>query len=211
MSTLKLGILVSGRGSNLQAILDAVRDGRLDADVRLVVSNKLKAPAADRARQANVPLRCFRTGDVDSREAYDGAVVEALRDAGVEWVVLAGFMRLVTPVLLNAFEDRIINIHPSLLPAFPGMKAHHAAVAYGVKIAGCTVHFVDESTDGGPVIAQAAVAVHNDDDGDSLAERILVEEHRILVEVLRAVSEGRVELDPKRADGSRRRVRVRPS
>ena len=223
MANLKLGILVSGRGSNLQAIIDAIRDGSLDAEIKLVVSNKSKAQAVERAREANVPVQCFRIGDFAGRGEFDGAVVDALRKAGVELVVLAGFMRLITPVLLNAFEDRIINIHPSLLPAFPGIKAQHQAIEYGVKVAGCTVHFVDETPDGGPVIGQAAVEVRDDDTGDSLAERILVEEHRLLVDVLRALSEERIALDaaPGPADGpesapdegepARRRVRVGPS
>ena len=212
VSTLKLGILVSGRGSNLQAILDAVREERLDADIRVVISNRAKAIAVERARDANVPVRCFRAKDYEGREAFDGAVVAALKEAGVEWVILAGFMRLITPVLLSAFEDRIINIHPSLLPAFPGLKAQEQAVAYGVKVAGCTVHFVNEATDGGPVIGQRAIAVDDDDDADSLSERILVEEHRLLIDVLRALSEGRIELDPPCVDGTeglRRRVHVR--
>lgn len=211
VSMLKLGILVSGRGSNLQAIIDAIREERLDADIKLVVSNRSKAVAVERARAADVPVKCLRAKDFSDREGFDGAVVEALREAGVEWVILAGFMRLITPVLLNAFEDRIVNIHPSLLPAFPGLKAQEQALQYGVKVAGCTVHFVDEATDGGPVIGQRAIAVHDDDDADSLAERLLLEEHRLLVDVLSALSESRVALDPKPADGSRRRVHVRPS
>lgn len=209
MATLDLGILVSGTGSNLQAILDAVAGGSLDARVRLVVSNKPDAPALERAARAGAPRRCIAHRDFPTREAFDLALVEALRQAGASWVVLAGFMRVLTPPFLEAFRGRIVNIHPSLLPAFPGVHAQRQALDYGVKVAGCTVHFVDAGVDTGPIIGQRAVAVRDDDDESSLAARILVEEHALLVDSLRALAEERIELLP--VEGSARpRVRVRP-
>jgi len=146
--------------------------------------------------------------DFATREAFDEAIVRALRDHGVEWVVLAGFMRLVTPVLLDAFPDRVINIHPALLPAFPGVHAQAQALAYGVRVTGCTVHFVDAGTDTGPIIAQEAVAVRDDDTVETLTERLLVAEHRLLPAVLQWIAEGRLTLSPR--DGADRRcARVR--
>jgi phosphoribosylglycinamide formyltransferase 1 len=208
VATLDLGILVSGNGSNLQAILDAVRDGSLDARVRLVVSNKPDAPALERAARAGAPRRAIAHRDFPTREAFDLALVEALNQAGVSWVVLAGFMRVLTPVFLEAFRGRIVNIHPSLLPAFPGVRAQRQALDYGVKVAGCTVHFVDAGVDTGPIIGQRAVLVSDDDDESSLAARILVEEHALLVDALRALCEERVELLAVEGN-ARRRVRVR--
>lgn len=205
---LDLGVLISGSGTNLGAILAAVANGRLDARVRLVVSNRADAGGLEKARAANVPVRVISHRDYPSREAFDGAVVTALREAGVEWVVLAGFMRVVTPVLLGAFQDRVINIHPALLPAFPGVDAQAQAVEYGVRVSGCTVHFVDPGVDTGPIIAQSAVEVDPEDDRESLARRLLAKEHELLVRVLGWVAEGRVEIEPPR-EGARRRVRVK--
>jgi phosphoribosylglycinamide formyltransferase-1 len=202
---LQLGVLVSGSGSNFQAILDAIAEGSLNASVGLVVSNKADAYALERARRAEVPSRVLSHREFGSREAFDLALVGTLRDAGVDFVVLAGFMRLLTPVFLSAFPARVINIHPALLPAFPGSHAQRQAVAYGVKVSGCTVHFVDEGTDTGPIIAQSAVIVRDDDTEQTLAERILVEEHRLLVEVLRWIAAGRVRVVSQGA-GSRPRV-----
>jgi phosphoribosylglycinamide formyltransferase 1 len=199
--TLRLGVLVSGGGTNLGAILAAVASGQLDAEVRVVISNKPEAGGLERARAAGVEAVAIPHKSFPSREAFDAAVVESLRAHGVEWIVLAGFMRVVTPVLLDAFPRRVINIHPALLPAFPGVDGPGQALAYGVKIAGCTVHLVDAGVDTGPVIAQATVPVLEDDDRDRLAARILVEEHALLVRVLGWVSEGRVrvvESDQKR-------------
>jgi phosphoribosylglycinamide formyltransferase-1 len=190
--TLRLGVLVSGSGTNLQSILDAVREGRLDAEVRLVVSNRPGVFALERAARAEVPTLTLDHKSYPSREAFDQALVLALREAGVEWVALAGFMRVLTPVFLQAFESRIVNIHPSLLPAFPGVNSQRQAFDYGVKIAGCTVHFVDGGVDTGAIIAQRAVPVLDGDDAESLRLRILEQEHSVYVEALQAISEGRV-------------------
>lgn len=206
--TLSLGVLVSGSGTNLQAILDATADGRLDARVRVVISNKPDAFALERARRANVPVLVVSHKDHANRESFDAALVEALREAGVEWVVCAGFMRILTPVLLRAFPDRVINIHPALLPAFPGVHAQAQALAYGVKVTGCTVHFVDEGVDSGPVIGQRSVRVEDDDTLETLTARLLVQEHALFVEALQWIAEGRVELVSR--DG-KKQVRVRPA
>ena len=204
----KLGVLVSGTGTNLEAILAACAEGRLVSKVAVVISNKAGALALERAEKAGVPTRVIPHGAYPSREEFDRALVAALRDAGVDWVVLAGFMRLITSTMLDAFPNRIVNIHPSLLPAFPGVDAQKQAFDYGVKVSGCTVHLVDGGTDTGPVIAQRAVPVLDGDDAESLRKRILREEHAILVDVLGAIEEGRVEVVP--VTGGRGRVRVKP-
>ena len=199
MKKVPIGVLVSGSGTNLQAILDAGRENRLGpGEVRLVVSNIAEAKALERAERAGVPTKVLPHQSSPSREAYDDALVTALRAAGVELVALAGFMRLVTPRLLDAFPLRVVNIHPSLLPAFPGLHAQKQAVGHGVKVSGCTVHFVDTGLDSGPIIAQAAVPVHDDDDAERLQQRILVEEHRLYPTVLRALAEGRVDVHGRR-------------
>jgi phosphoribosylglycinamide formyltransferase-1 len=191
---LDLGVLISGRGSNLQAILDAVQDGRLAARVRLVISNRAGAQGLARAAAAGVPTRVISHRDFTDRECFDRAMVAELGAAGASWIVLAGFMRIVTPVFLTAFPSRVINIHPSLLPAFPGVDAQAQALAYGVKVTGCTVHLASEGVDAGPIIAQAAVPVLPGDTREALADRILAEEHVLLVDVLQAVSAGRLRI-----------------
>jgi phosphoribosylglycinamide formyltransferase-1 len=184
-------VLISGRGSNLQAILDAIAQGSLDARVRVVVSNVAGAAGLERAAQAGVPTEVISHRGRD-RQSFDEALVARLRAAEVSWVVLAGFMRIVTPVFLRAFPDRVINIHPSLLPAFPGVDAQAQALAHGVKVSGCTVHLVTEGVDAGPIIAQAAVPVLPGDDRDALAERILAREHETLVQALQYAAEHRL-------------------
>lgn len=206
--TMDLGVLISGRGSNLEAILDAVAKGALDARVRVVISNKASAGGLEIARAAGVPTVVIPHGEHPDRASFDAAIVAALREAGVACVVLAGFMRLVTPVLLSAFPYRVVNIHPSLLPSFPGVDAQAQALAYGARITGCTVHLVDAGTDTGPILAQAAVPVLDGDDRDTLAARILVREHELLVRALGWLSQGLVEIEPAAA-GSRPIVRVR--
>jgi phosphoribosylglycinamide formyltransferase 1 len=191
---LDLGVLISGRGSNLQAILDAIATGRLDARVRLVLSNRPGVQGLARADAAGVPTRVVNHKDYGSRQEFDAAMVTALREHGVSWVVLAGFMRIVTPVLLDAFPQRVINIHPSLLPAFPGVNAQAAALAHGVRITGCTVHLVDPGTDTGPILAQAAVPVLEGDTEESLSGRVLIREHELLVHVLSAIAQDKLEV-----------------
>jgi phosphoribosylglycinamide formyltransferase-1 len=202
-----LGVLVSGSGTNLQAILDAIRERSLDARLAVVVSNVPEAKALERARAANVETVVVDHRGFADRAAFDAAVVEVLRARGVELVVLAGFMRLLTPVLLDAFPMRIVNVHPALLPAFPGIHGQRQALEYGVRVAGCTVHFVDRGTDTGPIIAQATVPVLDDDDEATLTARILTKEHELLPRVLQWVADGRVSIEATKS--GRPRVRVR--
>jgi phosphoribosylglycinamide formyltransferase 1 len=209
MSTLELGVLVSGRGSNLQAILDAMSRAELDARVRLVLSNRANAAALERARRAAVATVVLDHRRFADRSAFDHAMVELLRAAGVEWVVLAGFMRVLSPAFLAAFPQRVLNIHPALCPAFPGIDAQAQALAHGVRVTGCTVHLVDEGVDTGPIIGQAVVPVLDGDDRDSLAARLLVREHELLVAALRWIAEGRVQVMAPTAPGGRIRVNVR--
>lgn len=192
--TLALGVLVSGSGSNLEAILSAIEHGALDAECRVVISNKPGVLALERAAKRGVPTRVVSHKDFPSREAFDAELVGILRTFGVELVVLAGFMRVITPVLLGAFPEKVVNIHPSLLPAFPGVDAQGQAHDYGVKVAGCTVHFVDLGVDSGPIIAQATVPALPGDTADDLRHRILEQEHRLLPEVLGWIAAGRVRL-----------------
>ena len=203
-----LGVLVSGSGSNLQAIIDAAQAGTIDARVAVVVSNVAGAKAVERARAAGIPTAVIDHRRYGDRRAFDAAVVEVLRERAVDLVVLAGFMRVVSEVLLGAFPWRVVNIHPALLPAFPGLHGQKQAVHAGVRIAGCTVHFVDSGLDTGPIIAQAAVPVLPDDDEESLGARILEQEHILLPSVLQWFAEGRVEVVPSSGAGMRPRVWV---
>ena len=206
-----LGVLVSGSGTNLQAVIDAVAAGRLRAKIGVVVSNIATAKGLDRARAAGISTVVLDHKAYASREAFDGAVVHALRSHGATCVVLAGFMRLITRVLLDAFPQRVVNIHPSLLPAFPGAHSQAQALAYGVRVTGCTVHLVDAGMDTGPVLAQSAVPVLDDDTEETLRDRILVEEHALLPTVLQWIADGRVEVVPgvPGAPGAAARPRVR--
>jgi phosphoribosylglycinamide formyltransferase-1 len=203
-----LGVLVSGSGTNLQAIVDAVGAGRLDARIAVVVSNVAGAGALERARRAGVEALVLDHRQYPDRRAFDAALAGALRARAVDVVVLAGFMRILTEVMLEAFPMRIVNVHPALLPAFPGVHAQRQALAYGVRVAGCTVHFVDGGTDTGPVIAQAAVPVLDGDDEAALTARILAQEHDLLPRVLQWIAEGRVVIEPSAVSGGRPRVRV---
>jgi len=187
-----LGVLVSGTGSNLQAILDSVAAGSLNANVRVVISNKPDVQALERARRAGVPALTIPHQQFPSREAFDRALITALAEAQVDWVVLAGFMRVLTAQFLSAFPGRIINIHPSLLPAFPGVDAIKQALAYGVKLSGCTVHFVNRGVDSGKIIAQRAVPVEVGDDLATLSARIHAAEHELFVSALQEIAAGRV-------------------
>lgn len=206
---IRLGVLISGGGSNLQAILDHVSAGTLDATIAVVLSNKKNAGGLARARAAGVPTVVIEHTEHAGREAFDAAIVTALREHDVEYVALAGFMRIVTPVLLDAFPMRVVNIHPALLPAFPGIHAQGQAFRYGARITGCTVHFVDRGTDTGPIIAQTAVAVLPSDTEESLSARILVEEHALFPKALQWIAEGRVTVASDATRDERPRVVVR--
>lgn len=194
-SPLALGVLISGGGTNLQAIIDAIERGGLPARIRLVVSNRDDVYGVVRARNHKLPTLVVPHTDFSSREDFDRGVVALLKEHGVELVILAGFMRLLSTFFVRAFPSRILNIHPSLLPAFPGLHAQRQALQHGVRISGATVHLIDEEMDHGPIIAQAAVPVYPDDTEDRLRERILLQEHRIYPEAIKLFAEGRVQID----------------
>lgn len=189
---LRIGVLVSGSGSNLQSIIDAAARGQLNAEIAVVISNKSKAFALQRAARAGIPTAAISHRKFVSREAFDAALLAKLAEYDVQWVALAGFMRVLTPKFLAAYPWRVVNIHPALLPAFPGVDAQRQAWDYGVKVTGCTVHFVDSGMDTGPIIAQAAVIVKQDESLDSLRGRILAQEHQLFPRVLQWIAEGRV-------------------
>jgi phosphoribosylglycinamide formyltransferase-1 len=195
----RIGVLVSGRGTNLQALLDAQAAGRLGGEVVVVISNHAGAPALERAAAAGVPTVVIERDAFPTRKAQHLAIADALAAYGVDLVVLAGFDRIVHPEVVRRYAGRILNVHPSLLPAFAGgLHAQADALAYGVKIAGCTVHFVTDEVDAGPIVLQAAVPVLDDDTVESLSARILAEEHRILPEAVRLLSEGRLRIEGRR-------------
>ena len=185
-----IGVLISGRGSNLQALMDAVADRRLDARIAVVISNQPDAGGLDRARAAGIDALVMDHRAYPSRDAYDAALAGVLRASNVSLVCLAGFMRLIGVTLLDAFPNRIVNIHPSLLPAFPGVDAPRQALEHGVKVSGATVHLVTNELDGGPIVMQGVVPVRDDDTVDSLSARILIQEHHIYPEAVRAVLDG---------------------
>ena len=197
---LRLGVLVSGRGSNLQALLDAGETRRIDAQVAVVVSDTPGAPALKRLEGRGIPGETVARASFADAAAFEESVAEKLEACGVELVVLAGFMRVLSPFFIRRFAGRIVNVHPSLLPAFPGLHAQRQALEHGVKVAGCTVHFVDESLDGGPIVAQAAVPVLPEDTEDSLSARILEEEHRLLPEVVGWYADGLLEVCGRRVE-----------
>ena len=186
----RLGVLISGRGSNLQALIDAIADGRLDATIAIVISNRADAAGLERARKAGIEAVALSHRGYATRDDYDRALVNDLRQRDVGLVCLAGFMRLIGAPLIEAFPNRILNIHPSLLPAFPGLDAQKQAVDHGVKVSGVTVHLVTAELDGGPIVVQRAVPVLPADTGDSLAARILDEEHRAYPEAVKIVLDG---------------------
>ena len=195
---LALGVLLSGSGTNLQALIDAIAAGRLHARIAVVISNVADAGGVERARRHGLTVRALPHRDAPTREAYDAQIVEILRAHGVELVVLAGFMRLVTPVLLAAYPLRVVNVHPALLPAFPGLHAERQAIAHGARLTGVTVHFVDEETDHGPILAQAAVPVFADDTEETLHARIQRQEHRLYPFAIQLIAEGRVRIEGRR-------------
>jgi phosphoribosylglycinamide formyltransferase 1 len=200
MARLRVGVLASGRGSNLAALIKATSDPAYPAEIALVIVNIAGTQALARAEAAEIPTRLIEHRTFATRTAFDAALDSTLREAGVEFVCLAGFMRLLTPGFVAAWRDRLINIHPSLLPAFPGLNTHARALAAGVKISGCTVHFVRQETDSGPIIAQGAVPVLTGDTADTLAARVLEAEHKLYPLALRLVAEGKVRVIEERAE-----------
>jgi phosphoribosylglycinamide formyltransferase 1 len=198
----RIGVLLSGRGSNFEALADSVTAGRIpNAEIAIVVSNREGAPGIDRAKERKIATRIIPSKGLE-REAYDRQVVAALNEYKVDLVCLAGYMRLLSPYFVAAFPQRILNIHPSLLPSFPGLESQRQALEYGVKLAGCTVHFVDENLDAGPIVLQAVVPVKDEDAEAALSERILREEHRIYSEAVRIVLEGKFKIAGRRVLGT---------
>ncbi len=199
---LRVAVLASGQGSNLQAIIDAIEAGTVDARIVAVISNKKESAALERARKHGlrdlfVDPKPF-TGRPDSREAYDRALLEVLADVEAELVLLAGYMKIVTGLLVNAFANRMMNIHPSLLPSFPGLEVQKKAIEWGCKLAGCTVHFVTEGVDEGPIILQAAVPILDQDSPESLAARILEQEHKLYPRAVQLFAQGKLRVDGRR-------------
>jgi phosphoribosylglycinamide formyltransferase 1 len=194
----RIGVLLSGRGSNFEALADSVAAGRLPgAEIAVVVSNREGAPGIAKAKERGIATRVIPSKGLE-REAYDRQVVAVLHEHNVDLVCLAGYMRLLSPFFVAAFPNRILNIHPSLLPSFPGLESQRQALEYGVKFAGCTVHFVDENLDAGPIVLQATVPVRDDDTEETLSSRILAEEHRIYTEAVRIVLEGNYKIVGRR-------------
>ncbi len=199
MKKVKLGVLVSGRGSNLQAIIDNIEKGTLSAEIAVVISDQSDAYALERARKHNTTaVHVSAKGYRGKRDDYDALLVQELQNRGVELVCLAGFMRIITPTLIHAFPGRVMNIHPALLPSCPGLHVQKAALEHGVKFSGCTVHFVDEGMDTGPVIIQAVVPVLDDDTENSLSARILKQEHKIYSRAIQLYAEGRLRIEGRR-------------
>jgi phosphoribosylglycinamide formyltransferase 1 len=194
----RLGVLISGRGSNLQSIIQAISQGRLNAQIAIVVSNRHDAAGLKRASEAGIETMCLAPRDYTGRDAYDRALASTLDARGVDVVCLAGFMRLVGAPLLAAFPNRMLNIHPSLLPAFPGLDAQRQALEYGVRVTGATVHLVTSELDGGPIVLQSAVPVLDDDTVETLSSRILVEEHRIYPEAIQMLLDSEWSVDGRR-------------
>jgi phosphoribosylglycinamide formyltransferase-1 len=200
VARLRVAVLISGRGSNLQALIDACADPTFPAEIRLVISNEPSAPGLGRAERARIPTRVIPHKQFPDRPTFDAAVGRALEEAGTELICLAGFMRIFSDGFVERWRDRMINIHPSLLPAFKGLKVHERVLAAGVRFTGCTVHYVRPAMDEGPIIVQAVVAVLPGDDAARLAERVLAEEHKIYPLALRLIAEGRVRVAGERAE-----------
>jgi len=192
---LRVGVLASGRGSNFRALVEAAHAGRIPATMAVLISDRETAPALDIARAYSIEALFLDPKQYPSREAHEKAIIAALEERRVDLVCHAGYMRILTPAYVAHFRGRAFNIHPSLLPAFPGLHAQRQALAHGVRVAGATVHFVDEGVDSGPIVLQAAVPVHPGDTEESLAQRILVEEHRIYPEAVRLFAEGRLHIE----------------
>jgi len=189
---INIGVLASGRGTNLQAIIEAIKEGKIEGRISIVISDNRDAFALKRAKQNNIETEYINFKSFKNREDYDKEIMECLKEKDIDLVVLAGYMRILSPYFIRTYKNRIINIHPALLPSFPGLHAQRQAVEYGVKISGCTVHFVDEGVDSGPVILQKAVEVKDNDTEESLAERILKEEHQIYPRAIQLFCQGRL-------------------
>lgn len=198
MSKMKIAVLASGRGSNLQAIMDNIQSNTLNVEIAVVICDNHQAYALERARSANIDAVSFVPSDFPNKLAFEQAIIEKLQNYQVELVVLAGYMRIISADFVRAFPNKILNIHPALLPAFPGLHAQKQAVDYGAKLSGCTVHFVDEGMDTGPIISQIAVPVEHDDTPDSLADRIIKCEHRLYSEVIECYAQGRIQVNGRR-------------
>jgi phosphoribosylglycinamide formyltransferase-1 len=195
---LRIGVLASGGGTNLQAIIDRCQDGRLAAEIVIVITNNPGVGALERAAKAGIQTLCINHRDFSRREEFDEALVKVLLDAEVELVALAGFMRIISQTFIDAFPGRVINVHPALLPAFPGLHVQQQAIDYGARFSGCTVHFVDGGIDTGPIIIQAVVPILPDDTADTLAARILEQEHKVYPRAIQLIAEGRVRVDGRR-------------
>jgi phosphoribosylglycinamide formyltransferase 1 len=199
MKKVKLAVLVSGRGSNLQAIIDNIEKGTLSAELAVVISDQADAYALERAKKHNIPaVHVSAKGFKGKRDEYDALLVRELQKRNVDLACLAGFMRIITPTLIKAFPNRVLNIHPALLPAFPGLHVQKAAIEHGAKFSGCTVHFVDEGMDTGPIIIQAVVPVLDSDTEDSLSERILQQEHKVYSRAIQLYAEGKLKIEGRR-------------
>ena len=194
----KIGVLCSGRGSNLASIIEAIERGEIRAEIAVVIADKADAYALERAREKGIPAVAVIYRDYAERADFERALLTELHTHGVTLVVLAGFMRILSPVFVHAYTGRILNIHPALLPSFPGAHAHRDVLAYGVKVSGCTVHFVDEGMDSGPIILQASVPVQEGDTEETLAARVLAQEHRIFPEAIKLYVEGRLRTDGRK-------------
>ena len=194
----KIGILVSGRGTNLQAIMDAIKNGELNARITVVLSDKKEAPALERAQKNGIETAYLDPKQFTGKKEFDLAMAHELKDRQVDLVCLAGYMRILGPEFIKKFEGKIINIHPSLLPAFPGLNVQQKAIDYGVKFSGATVHFVSEEVDGGPIILQAVVPVHESDNAETLAERILIQEHLIYPRAIQMIAENRLHIENRK-------------
>ena len=195
---INIGVLASGRGTNLQAIIEAIEEGKIEGEIKVVISDNPDAYVLKRAQQYNIDTRYINFKEFKNREDYDKEIIKTLEEKKIDLVVLAGYMRILSPHFIRTYKNKVINIHPALLPSFPGLHAQKQAIEHGVKVSGCTVHFVDEGVDSGPIILQKAVEVSDDDTEESLAEKILKEEHQIFSQAIQLFSEGRLIIKGKR-------------
>lgn len=194
----KVGVLVSGRGTNLQALIDASKKGVLSAEIAIVISNIPGVPALERAQKHGIPTKVVNPKAYTTTQAFEEAILQEFQSRKVDLVILAGFMKILSPTIIRAFPKKIINIHPALLPSFPGLHVQKKAIEHGVRFSGCTIHFVDESVDGGPIIIQAVVPLQPEETEETLAARILKEEHRVLSQAVRWIAQGRVKVEGRK-------------